>query len=74
MADLQKLFVLVSTAETAAFKTKYVGTSDKSYDNKICFLEGTSEIYTKGHIYGMSNDQATKLAAIIKSVGLEAAL
>lgn len=72
MADLQKLFVLVSTAETAAFKAKYVTGENRNtaYDGKICFLEGTSEIFTKGHTYGMSTDQAAKLSAIIGAVGL----
>lgn len=71
--DLQKLFVLVSSTNTEAFKNTYVTGSprNEAYDNKIVFLEGTSEIFTKGHIYGMSTDQATKLAKIIESVGLD---
>lgn len=74
MADLQKLFVLVSKAQTATFKSTYVTGESRSdaYDGKICFLEGTGEIFTKGKIYGMSTDQASKLSAIIKSVGLNA--
>ena len=74
MADLQKLFVLVSQAQTAAFKSTYVTGVDRNtaYDGKICFLEGTGEIFTKGKIYGMSTDQASKLSAIITAVGLNA--
>lgn len=73
--DLQKLFVLVSSTNTEAFKNTYVSGGEgrnTAYDNKIVFLEGTSEIFTKGHIYGMSTDQAAKLAKIISSVGLSA--
>ena len=75
MADLQKLFVLVSAANTAAFKSTYVAggeSRDKAYDNKIVFLEGTGEIFTKGKLYGMSNDQAAQLSKTIASIGLNA--
>lgn len=75
MADLQKLFVLVSAANTAAFKSTYVAGGESrntAYDNKIVFLEGTGEIFTKGKLYGMSNDQAAQLSKAIAAVGLNA--
>ena len=69
MADLQKLFVLVSTTDTDAFKSKYVTAGESrltDYDSKIVFLEGTNEIFTNGRLFGLNNlaDIATLTALV----------
>lgn len=52
MANLNKLLVHVPSDLCDGFKKKYVKGTDRSYDNKIVFLEKTQEIFTKGKLYG----------------------
>ena len=54
MANLNKLLVHVPSDLCDGFKTKYVNGTDRSYDNKVVFLEKTQEIFTKGKLYGTS--------------------
>lgn len=72
MADLQKLFVLVSTTDTEAFKSKYVTAGESrltDYDSKIVFLEGTNEIFTNGRLFGLNNlADIAALAALVNAL------
>ena len=54
MANLNKLLVHVPSNLCDEFKDKYVNGTDRnrSYDNKVLFLEKTQEIFTKGKLYG----------------------
>ena len=54
MANLNKLLVHVPSNLCDGFKTKYVNGTDRSYDNKVVFLEDTQEIFTQGKLYGTS--------------------
>ena len=54
MANLNKLLVHVPSNLCDGFKTKYVNGTDRSYDNKVVFLEKTQEIFTQGKLYGTS--------------------
>lgn len=58
--DLNKLFTIVNTADHDAFISKYVSPEEgvtrlPDYDNKICFLESSQEVFTHGKIYGINN-------------------
>lgn len=56
MANLNKLLVHVPSSLCSDFRNKYIKGTDKSYDNKVVFLEDTKEIFTKGEIYGIVED------------------
>lgn len=71
MANLNKLLVNVPTALCEGFKEKYVKDTDRrdrSYDNKVVFLEDTQEIFTQGKLYGTNvtdfNELKTKVGTI----------
>lgn len=71
MANLNKLLVHVPLALCEGFKEKYVKDTDRrdrSYDNKVVFLEDTQEIFTQGKLYGTNvkdfNELKTKVGTI----------
>jgi hypothetical protein len=58
--DFTKLFTFVNAADHDVFVTKYITPAEGAtrltdYDNKICFLESSQEIFTHGKIYGINN-------------------
>ena len=68
MANLNKLLVHVPSALCDGFKTKYVNGTDRSYDNKVVFLEKTQEIFTKGKIYGTNIQDFNALKTLVGTI------
>ena len=68
MANLNKLLVHVPSALCDGFKTKYVNGTDRSYDNKVVFLEKTQEIFTKGKLYGTNIGDFNDLKALVGTI------
>lgn len=56
MSDIKKLFVFVSAADTAGFKTAHLDQTSDSYASKIAFLAGTGEIMTQGKVFAVNKD------------------
>ena len=68
MANLNKLLVHVPSNLCDGFKTKYVNGTDRSYDNKVVFLEKTQEIFTKGKLYGTNIGDFNDLKALVGTI------
>ena len=68
MANLNKLLVHVPSNLCDGFKTKYVNGTDRSYDNKVVFLEKTQEIFTKGKLYGTNIGDFNDLKALVGKI------
>lgn len=68
MANLNKLLVHVPSNLCDGFKTKYVNGTDRSYDNKVVFLEKTQEIFTKGKLYGTNIGDFNNLKALVGTI------
>ena len=68
MANLNKLLVHVPLALCDGFKTKYVNGTDRSYDNKVVFLEKTQEIFTQGKIYGTNIQDFNALKTLVGKI------
>lgn len=68
MAILNKLLVHVPSNLCDGFKTKYVNGTDRSYDNKVVFLEKTQEIFTKGKLYGTNIQDFTALKNLVGEI------
>ena len=68
MANLNKLLVHVPSNLCDGFKTKYVNGTDRSYDNKVVFLEKTQEIFTKGKIYGTNIQDFNALKTLVGTI------
>lgn len=68
MANLNKLLVHVPSALCDGFKTKYVKGTDRSYDNKVVFLEKTQEIFTKGKLYGTNIEDFNYLKELVGTI------
>ena len=68
MANLNKLLVHVPSDLCDGFKTKYVNGTDRSYDNKIVFLEKTHEIFTKGKLYGTTFKEFDDLKNLVGTI------
>lgn len=72
MANLNKLLVHVPSAICDGFKTKYVDGADRSYDNKVVFLEKTQEIFTQGKIYGTNIQDFNALKTLVGAIPADA--
>ena len=72
MANLNKLLVHVPSNLCDGFKTKYVNGTDRSYDNKVVFLEKTQEIFTKGKLYGTNIGDFNDLKALVGTIPSDA--
>lgn len=72
MANLNKLLVHVPSNLCDGFKTKYVNGTDRSYDNKVVFLEKTQEIFTKGKLYGTNIGDFNNLKALVGTIPSQA--
>lgn len=68
MAKLNKLLVHVPSNLCDGFKTKYVNGTDRSYDNKVVFLEKTQEIFTQGKIYGTNIQDFNALKTLVGTI------
>lgn len=71
MANLNKLLVHVPSSLCEDFRNKYIkdgANRDKSYDNKVVFLEDTKEIFTKGKTYGISIKDFNDLKKIVGTI------
>ena len=68
MANLNKLLVHVPSDLCDGFKTKYVNGTDRSYDNKVVFLEDTQEIFTQGKLYGTNVKAFDNLKKLIGEI------
>ena len=68
MANLNKLLVHVPSNLCDGFKTKYVNGTDRSYDNKVVFLEKTQEIFAKGKIYGTNIQDFNALKTLVGTI------
>lgn len=68
MANLNKLLVHVPSNLCDGFKNKYVNGTDRSYDNKVVFLEKTQEIFTKGKLYGTNIGDFNNLKALVGTI------
>lgn len=68
MANLNKLLVHVPSNLCDGFKTKYVDGTDRSYDNKVVFLEKTQEIFTKGKLYGTNIQDFNALKDLVGEI------
>ena len=68
MANLNKLLVHVPSNLCDGFKTKYVNGTDRSYDNKIVFLEKTQEIFTQGKLYGTNIEDFSALKELVGEI------
>ena len=68
MAILNKLLVHVPSNLCDGFKTKYVNGTDRSYDNKVVFLEKTQEIFTKGKLYGTNVQDFNALKTLVGTI------
>ena len=68
MAILNKLLVHVPSNLCDGFKTKYVNGTDRSYDNKVVFLEKTQEIFTKGKLYGTNIQDFNALKTLVGTI------
>lgn len=73
MANLNKLLVHVPSNLCDGFKTKYVNGTDRSYDNKVVFLEKTQEIFTKGKLYGTNIEDFGALKDLVGTIPSDAA-
>ena len=74
MANLNKLLVHVPSSLCEDFRNKYIkdgANRDKSYDNKIVFLEDTKEIFTKGEIYGINVEDFNALKELVGTIPSE---
>ena len=72
MANLNKLLVHVPSNLCDGFKNKYVNGTDRSYDNKVVFLEKTQEIFTKGKLYGTNIGDFNDLKALVGTIPSDA--
>ena len=75
MANLNKLLVHVPLALCEGFKEKYVKDTDRrdrSYDNKVVFLEDTQEIFTQGKLYGTNVTDFNELRDIVGTIPADA--
>ena len=68
MANLNKLLVHVPSNLCDVFKTKYVNGTDRSYDNKVVFLEKTQEIFTQGKLYGTNIEDFSALKELVGTI------
>ena len=68
MANLNKLLVHVPSNLCDGFKTKYVNGTDRSYDNKVVFLEKTQEIFTQGKLYGTNIEDFSALKELVGTI------
>ena len=68
MANLNKLLVHVPSNLCDGFKNKYVNGTDRSYDNKVVFLEKTQEIFTQGKIYGTNIQDFNALKTLVGTI------
>lgn len=68
MANLNKLLVHVPSNLCDGFKTRYVNGTDRSYDNKVVFLEKTQEIFTQGKIYGTNIQDFNALKTLVGTI------
>lgn len=72
MANLHKLLINVPSNLCDGFKEKYVNGNDRSYDNKLVFLEKTQEIFTQGKIYGTNIQDFNTLKALVGTIPADA--
>lgn len=72
MANLHKLLINVPSNLCDGFKEKYVNGTDRSYDNKLVFLEKTQEIFTQGKIYGTNIQDFNTLKALVGTIPADA--
>lgn len=72
MVNLNKLLIKVPTNLCDGFKDKYVNGTDRSYDNKLVFLEKTQEIFTQGKIYGTNIQDFSALKTLVGTIPADA--
>lgn len=70
MASLNKNFVYITSGKSQSFLEKYVSpppgtTRDTEHDKRICFIEGTGEIFTHGKLFGANSEEVSNLASLV---------